>query len=190
MWRRGARVVGVDVSTEQLATARRLAAEHGAEVAFLLADVEAVPLRSGSFDFAVSEYGAALWCDPERWLGEAHRLLRPGGRLHFLTATAWTTVCSDEEGRVGRVLRRPYFGVGRSDWSTLAVDPGGIEFTPTLGDWFALFGRIGFAVEGYRGLAAPATASGRPFAVDADWARRWPSEQVFELVRSERGRDR
>jgi hypothetical protein len=31
-------------------------------------------------DLAVSEYGASIWCDPHRWIPEAHRLLRPGGR--------------------------------------------------------------------------------------------------------------
>jgi hypothetical protein len=30
------------------------------------------------------EYGAAIWCDPYRWIPEAARLLRPGGELLFL----------------------------------------------------------------------------------------------------------
>jgi hypothetical protein len=31
-----------------------------------------------SFDFAISEYGACLSADPQRWIAEAARLLRPG----------------------------------------------------------------------------------------------------------------
>jgi hypothetical protein len=30
-------------------------------------DGERLPFRDGSFDYAVSEYGAAIWCDPYRW---------------------------------------------------------------------------------------------------------------------------
>ena len=36
------------------------------------------------FDLAFSEYGAAIWCDPYRWIPEAARMLRPGGWLIFL----------------------------------------------------------------------------------------------------------
>ena len=37
-----------------------------------------------SFDLAISEYGAAIWADPYKWIPEAARLLRPGGQLIFL----------------------------------------------------------------------------------------------------------
>ncbi|HET8619098.1 MAG TPA: class I SAM-dependent methyltransferase, partial [Acidimicrobiales bacterium] len=62
--RRGARVVGIDQSAPQLATARRLAAEHRVDLALVHGDAEATPFPDGSFDFAISEYGAAIWCDP------------------------------------------------------------------------------------------------------------------------------
>ena len=82
--RRGARPVGVDVTPAQLATARRCQAEFGIEFPLVEASAEDVPLPDASFDLAVSEYGASIWCDPHLWLPEAHRLLRPGGRLWFL----------------------------------------------------------------------------------------------------------
>jgi ubiquinone/menaquinone biosynthesis C-methylase UbiE len=83
--RRGAQVVGIDNSEAQLATARRLQRQHGLEFPLLHGDAEAVPYPDASFDFAISEYGACLWADPQRWVPEAARLLRPGGRLVFLT---------------------------------------------------------------------------------------------------------
>lgn len=46
------------------------------------------PAWHKSFDFAISEYGACLWVDPKKWVAEAARLLRPGGRLHFLRKRA------------------------------------------------------------------------------------------------------
>ena len=82
--RRGARPVGIDNSEQQLATARRLQAEHGLEFPLIHGNAESVPLPDASFDFAISEYGASIWADPYRWIPEASRLLRPGGQLVFL----------------------------------------------------------------------------------------------------------
>ena len=61
--RRGARPVGVDVTPAQLETARRLQAETGIEFPLLEANAEDVPLPDASFDLALSEYGASIWCD-------------------------------------------------------------------------------------------------------------------------------
>lgn len=185
MWRRGARVTGVDVSSAQLATAGRLAEEHGAEVQFLEASAEEVPLDDGSFDFAISEYGAALWAEPRAWLAEAHRLLRPTGRLHFLSSTPLAAICAPLDGStpVGVTLTRPYFGLYRLDWTEVEVDPGGIEFVPTIAEWFRLFREVGFTIDEYLELQAPPGASGTPFTVPAEWARRWPSEHVWKLTR-------
>ena len=82
--RRGARPVGVDNSAEQLATARRLQAEHGITFPLVHGNAESVPYPDASFDLVISEYGASIWADPRAWIPEAARLLRPGGRLIFL----------------------------------------------------------------------------------------------------------
>ncbi|MFI6034972.1 class I SAM-dependent methyltransferase [Streptomyces sp. NPDC051315] len=75
--RAGARPVGVDISERQLATARAMQAEFGLPFPLVLGDAERLPLDDGTFDLAVSEYGASLWCDPHRWIPEAARVLRP-----------------------------------------------------------------------------------------------------------------
>ncbi len=80
MARRGARVTGIDVSCAQLATARRVAMEHELDITFIEGNAEATGLPDASFDFAISEFGAAIWCRPDKWLREAWRLLRPGGQ--------------------------------------------------------------------------------------------------------------
>ena len=71
MARRGATVTAVDNSEAQLATARRLAAEHGLDITFIHGNAETVPLPDGSFDFAINEYGACHLVYP--------RGLAPGG---------------------------------------------------------------------------------------------------------------
>ena len=77
--RRGARPVGLDNSSRQLATAKALQAEFDLRFPLVHADAERVPFNDKSFDLAFSEYGAAIWCDPYRWIPETARLLRPGG---------------------------------------------------------------------------------------------------------------
>ena len=58
--RRGARVVAIDNSAQQLATARRLQHEHGLDFPLIHGNAESVPHPTASFDFAISEYGACL----------------------------------------------------------------------------------------------------------------------------------
>ena len=64
MARRGARPVGIDNSPKQLETARALQGEHRLEFPLHLGNAETTPFGDASFDFAISEYGAAIWCDP------------------------------------------------------------------------------------------------------------------------------
>jgi len=182
MARRGATVVGVDVSVRQLATARRLQAEHGLDaISFVEASAEEVPEPDGSFDLAVSEYGAAIWCDPHVWIPEAHRLLRPGGRLRFLGSHPLVTCCYGPDGSPAQDrLHRDWFGMHRFDWRHAEVDPGGIEFNLTTADWIALFLATGFEVEGHVELGAPSPDQDR-FSVPGAWASRWPAEQVWKL---------
>jgi ubiquinone/menaquinone biosynthesis C-methylase UbiE len=109
MARRGARVVGIDNSERQLAIARRLAEKHGIPLTLLHGNAETVPYPDQSFHFALSEYGAAIWSDPYRWIPEAHRLLRPGGELVCLGNTPLATICTPVSGdTVDSVLHRRY----------------------------------------------------------------------------------
>lgn len=185
MARRHAEVVGVDVSSEQLSTARRLAGEHGIDLSLRLASAEEVPEPDASFDFAISEYGAAIWCDPDVWIPEAARLLRPGGRLVFLGNHPLLMCCYGLDGSAATPeLVRDWFGMQRFDWTDVQIDPGGIEFNLTIDAWLRLFRRVGFVVDDHIEIRAPASAEGERFGVSAEWARRFPSEQVWKLTRA------
>lgn len=188
MARRGAEVTGIDLSEGQLATARRLASEHGVAIALVHGSAEATPFADGTFDFAISEYGAAIWCDPDVWVAEAHRILRPGGRLVFLGNHPLAHVCAPLDGsRVTERLERPYFGMRELDWTGVEVDPGGVEFCLGHADWHALFRRVGFVVEDYREPQPPEGAANDAFGVPVAWARRWPSEQVWKVRKATPG---
>jgi SAM-dependent methyltransferase len=184
MQRRGASVYAIDNSERQLATARRLAAEHGADdIEWVHGNAERVDQPDASFDVAISEYGAAIWCDPSVWIPEAHRLLRPGGRLAFLGNHPLAMVCMSPAGDApaGRRLERDYFGLGRLDWTDALDDPGGIEFNLEISSWMRLFRTTGFDVVDYVEIQAPVSAEGTRYWVEADWARRFPSEQAWIL---------
>ena len=98
MAKRGARPVGVDPTPAQLETAREMQKEFGLEFPLLEAVGEDVPLADASFDLVASEFGASIWADPYRWIPEAARLLRPGGRLVFLRNSTLSLVCMDLDG--------------------------------------------------------------------------------------------
>ncbi len=153
MEQRGARVTALDLSSEQLSTARRLAKQYSAQITFLEANAEATGLPDAAFDYAISEYGAAIWCQPEIWLREAWRLLRPGGRLVFLGNHPLSIICTPLNGAPCELLlHRPYRGLWGADWTDVEIDPSGVTFNLTIADWFALFRKIGFAVVDYKEL--------------------------------------
>jgi SAM-dependent methyltransferase len=186
MHRRGAEVYAIDNSAAQLATARRLADEHGAtDIEWVHGNAERVDQPDASFDFAISEYGAAIWCDPHVWIPEAHRLLRAGGRLVMLGNHPFAMVCSpvDGDAPAGRTLERDYFGLGRLDWTAAVEDPGGVEFNMEISSWMRLFRDTGFDVVDYHEIRAPEQAAGTRFWVSADWARRFPAEQAWVVVK-------
>ena len=175
--RRGARPVGVDITPAQLGTARRCQERYGIRFPLLEADAGNVPLASGSFDLAVSECGASLWCDPARWVPEAARLLRPGGRLVFHTTSLLVSMCQPEgAGVAGETLQRPQHGAYRRRSSM-----GGLEFHLGHGEWIALLRNAGFAIDAMHELFAPPGTPDHPFYqfATADWASKWPVEELW-----------
>jgi SAM-dependent methyltransferase len=180
--RRGARAVGLDNSREQLNTARRFQREFGIEFPLVHADAENVPLASESFDFAISEYGAAIWCDPYRWIPEAARLLRPGGRLVFLGNSVLLMLTMPDlevDGPAGQELIRDYFGMHRFAWP----DDPGIEFHLGYGDWIRLLRANGLEVEDMVEVRPPEGSTTRHPLATLEWSRRWPCEEIWKARR-------
>ena len=178
--RRGARPVGVDVTPAQLETARRLQAETGIEFPLVEASAEDVPLPDASFDLAFSEYGASIWCDPHRWIPEAQRLLRPGGRLVFLL---------EQPARVpllrSRIRRRRREELQRPlvRHAPLRVDAGRRGRVPARPRRLvrrAARRRVRDRAAGraVRARRAPSAHEYYDF-VTAEWARNWPVEEIW-----------
>ena len=174
-----ARPVGIDNSPNQLATARRLQAAHGLDFPLRLGNAERTPFADESFDFAISEYGASIWCDPFAWIPEAARILRPGGELVFLVNGTLMMLCtaddSAEDEPPGERFQRPYFGLHRVDWPD-----GTVAFHIGYGDWIRLLRANGFEVEDLIELRPAAEATTSYGWMTTEWARNWPCEEVWK----------
>jgi SAM-dependent methyltransferase len=174
--KRGARPIGVDVTPAQLATARRMMARTGIEFPLVEADAAETGLPDASADLVVSEYGASIWVDPFRWIPEAARLLRPGGRLAFLRNSTLVILCSEDEWPAGERLVHPQFGMHRFEWPE-----GGVEFHLSHGEWIDVLRASGFEIERLIEVQAPddAVTHERYAYVTAEWARKWPCEEIW-----------
>jgi SAM-dependent methyltransferase len=116
---RGFDAVGLDFSPAMLAAARRR--EPGLDRRE--GDAEAPPFADASFDAVVSSFGGHHVERPRRALAEAHRMLRPGGRLAF---TLWAP---PEENPGWRLLFEAVRAHGRPDVG-LPTSPDGVNGVP------------------------------------------------------------
>ncbi len=114
---------------------------------------------------------------PYRWIPEASRLLRPGGRLIFLITGTILVLAEQETDDVPADdrLRRPYFGLHRLEWPS----DDSVNFALGYGDWIRLLRAHDLEVEDLIELQAPEGATTTYPFVTADWAHRWPSEEVW-----------
>ena len=175
----GGNPVGVDNSSAQLLTAGELQKEMDLKFPLIQCDAEKVPFANESFDFAISEYGASIWCDPYRWIPEASRILKRGGSLVFLENSVLLMLCfaDDDDGETPATaeLRSSQFGMYRFEWP----DDPGIEFHISHGDKIRLFRECGFEVEDLIEIQPSSQSETRYSNVDLEWARKWPSEEAW-----------
>ena len=84
--RRGARVLGVDLSDDAIAFARELSSESGIDARFERAEVcEWMARTDERFEIAFSSYGATGWLpDLTAWAEGIARILEPGGRFVYV----------------------------------------------------------------------------------------------------------
>ena len=154
--------------------------ETGISFPLIEADAADTGLPDASADLVISEYGASIWVDPYRWVPEASRLLRPGGRLVFLRNSTLAILCApdDVDGKVQETLQRPQFGMHRLTWE-------GVEFHLAHGDWIRLLRANRFEIEDLIELQAPpdAQTNQRYDYVTAAWGQRWPAEEIWTAAK-------
>src|SRR2546427_3806306 len=142
------------------------------------ANAEATGLPDKSFDLAVSEYGASIWCDPHKWIPEAARLLRSGGELIFLRNSTLSILCMPDEGKVTERLQRPQLGMHRLEWPGESE----VEFHLGHGEVIGILRKSGVEVLDMIEIFAADESVDQPFYRDymtVEWARKWPSEEMW-----------
>lgn len=172
---RGARVVGLDLSTAQLAHARGAAAT----LPLVQASADRLPFSDNCFDIVFCDHGAMSFVDPHLTLPEVARVLRDGGRLAFCSTSPLRYVCADRDWHITTTLQRSYFGL----WEVVDDDDtegGSIDYCPTHGQWIELLTTYGFVVDALHELRPSSRATtSYPWFVTRDWARRWPAEDLW-----------
>ena len=78
------RLTGIDLSPAMLEIARTRARDVGVEVELREGDAQALPFPDASFDTVVCTLGLCGVPDERAAIAEAHRVLRPGGKLLLL----------------------------------------------------------------------------------------------------------
>lgn len=78
----GGKAYGLDMTDEMLDLARENGKESGLEnVEFLKGEIEAIPLSDGHVDVVISNCVINLSTEKEKVIGEALRVIKPGGRF-------------------------------------------------------------------------------------------------------------
>ena len=144
----GACVTALDLSTIQLAHARRLVKSEHVDVALVQADIERLAMFvEESFDIILSSNGIEFVTDIGGCLREWNRVLRPGGiavisTVHSLAAFEW------DEGQSGLLVIN-YFNLPVEVWHDVGELDGqrGLTFFRTVEEMFSTLTGIGFSVE-------------------------------------------
>lgn len=134
--RRGAQVVGVDLSAGMLARSREIDARLGTSVPLLQTDAAALPLADACVDIAFSAFGALPFvADAGAVLREVRRVLRPGGRWVFSVSHPVRWAFPDDPGPGGLTVDRSYFD--RTPYVERSADGEVLyaEHHRTVGDW-------------------------------------------------------
>jgi ubiquinone/menaquinone biosynthesis C-methylase UbiE/biotin operon repressor len=85
MAQRAKRVIAIDNSEKMVEFGAELARKHGiGNLEYRLGDIEDVPIRSGTVDLAFLSQALHHAPHPEKAIAEAHRILKPGGRIEIL----------------------------------------------------------------------------------------------------------
>ncbi len=93
--RGAAQVVGIDVSLVELLLARKLLEETGVEALLVAGCAEGMPFADTTFDLIYSPDVIEHVTSQEDYLAEAHRTLKPGGRVLLNSPNRYSVVCPE-----------------------------------------------------------------------------------------------
>jgi ubiquinone biosynthesis O-methyltransferase len=174
--KRGAKVVGIDVSADMIAAARARTKTHNADIAFQVATAEHLPFSAGQFDVVTAITILCFVDDATPVFQEIARVLRPGGRLIIGELGRWSTWAAGRRVRAwlgSRLWRRGRFRTAKelchlAERAGLVVDTvrGAIYYprwspaARVMGPVDPILGRLTTVGAGFVALSAAKPASG------------------------------
>lgn len=191
---RGARPVGLDLSTTMLAFAR---ARHPG-IEFVRGDAMRLPFAGGSFDAVVGAFVLLHLGRPERAVAEASRVVAPGGRVAFTVWDApsrgrWLGVLLDAIADVGAgppadiPAGPPIFRFAdESEFAALLGDAGLVDVSV---DTLELSLRVRSADELWQGLMAGTVRVGPLVTSQTEVVRKQVYDRFVVLVDEHRSGD-
>ena len=124
--KQGARVVGTDISENQIKFAKELARKDGlANIDFLVSPAEENPFGDGVFD-VISASQCFVYFDKKKWVPEAKRLLVPNGKV-VIAFFQWLPLEDPISGETERLVLKH-----NPDWSAHSLKGHVNQFE----DWF------------------------------------------------------
>jgi SAM-dependent methyltransferase len=160
--RQGAIAAGLDLSDEQLAFARQLAAQEGVAVQFVQGSADDLAaFMTGAWDLVFSAFAFQYVRDIPRCLTECSRVLRPGGRLVFSLDHPFRDCFIDFDAASGDeemtiVPARSYFDNSpmRWDWGNTNIRMESYHYS--IGQWSEMLAAAGFQLRRILEPAPPA----------------------------------
>jgi SAM-dependent methyltransferase len=144
--KQGAHAIGIDVSAEQLAFARRLCEREEVKVELRQSDLADLAfLRADSVDLVFSAYAFGFVEDLNRVFRQVHRVLRVNAPFVFSLPHPAYRMIDDDDREQPLSVRRSYF-----DRSPIEYETNGIAFTDyhhTVADLFNGLVRASFRVD-------------------------------------------
>ncbi len=134
-------VVGLDVEPAMLEVARTTASSLPINVQWYEANAEQMPFSDESFDVAYCQQGLQFMDNPTDALTEAHRVLRPGGRLavgvwsklddspHYAALTAALEKFAPQQAAAA--MRAPFDALSSPDKLRRCIESAGFEEVQT-----------------------------------------------------------
>jgi len=98
-------LTATDLNPDMINIAKEIVRDDS--IKWMPADAMELPFDDESFDLVVIQFGIMFFPDKERGIQEAHRVLKPGGKLIFST---WNRVETNAAIHEGRMIIESYFG--------------------------------------------------------------------------------